>query len=89
MSSCYPTVLPMKAGSSFTFNQVENHFPIDLIAYQRLIRKLMYLVCRTRPDIAFIIRQLSSYNSDLRISHICITKQTLQYLKETSTLGII
>ena len=49
----------------------------------------MYLTCGTRPDIAFVVGQLSCHNSDPRIDHICIAKQILQYLKRTSTLGIV
>lgn len=89
MSSCHPTVLPMKAGSSLTLDQAGDHIQTDLVAYQRLVGKLMYLACGTRPDIAFVVGQLSGHNSDPRAGHTRIAKQTLQYLKGTSTLGII
>ena len=89
ISSCHPIVLPMKAVSSLTFDQAGNHLPTDLIAYQRLIGKLMYLACGTRPDIAFVVGQLSCHNSDPQIGHIRIAKQTLRYLKGISTLIII
>ena len=54
MSLCYLTVLSMKASLFFTLDQAGNHLLIDLIAYQRMIRKLIYLACGTRPDIVFL-----------------------------------
>lgn len=60
-------------------DQAGDNVRVDLILYQRLIRKLMYLKCRTRPDIAFVIGQLSQYNSDPRAGYFCIAKQVLYY----------
>lgn len=37
----------MKTGLTLTLNQVENHFQVNLIAYQQLIRKLIYLAYGT------------------------------------------
>ena len=48
----------------------------------------MYLSCRTHPDTAFVVGQLSCHNSDPRARHLWIAKQVLWYLKETITLGI-
>ena len=48
----------------------------------------MYLSYGTRPDIAFVVGQLSRHNSNPRIKHLCIAKQVLCYLKSTIILGI-
>lgn len=64
MSLCHPTVFLMKTGSTLTLDQAEDLFPIDMIVYQLSIEKLMYLVFGTRPDIAFIVEQLSCHNSN-------------------------
>lgn len=64
MSFCHPTVFLMKTGSTLTLYQAEDLFPTDMIVYQLLIKKLMYLVFGTRPDIAFIVEQLSCHNSN-------------------------
>lgn len=61
---------------------------MDLTAYQHLIRRFIYLNYRTHPNIVFVVGQLSHYNSDLLIAHLCIAKQVLRYLKEMITLGI-
>lgn len=55
MSSCHPTVLPMKAGSALSLDQAGDHLQADLTIYQQLIGKLMYLACGTRPDIALLL----------------------------------
>ena len=67
----------MKAGSSLTLDQAGDHPLTNLIAYQCLIGKLMYLACGIRPDRAFVVGQLSRHNSDPRIDDIRIAEQTL------------
>ena len=88
MTSCHPTVLPVKTGSTLLLDQAGDHQQADLTAYQRLIGKLIYLSCGTRPDIAFVVGQLSRHNSDPRTGHLRIAKQVLRYMKGTITLGI-
>lgn len=89
MSSCHPTVLPMNASSTIPMNQAGDDVRVDLTSYQRLVGKLIYLVCGTRPNIAFVVGQLSRHNSDPRSGHLRVAKQVLRYLKETITLGIV
>ena len=88
MTSCHPTVFLVKAGSTLFLDQAGDHQQANSIEYQRLIGKLMYLSCRIRPDIAFVMGQLSRHNSDPRIGHLRIAKQVFCYLKRTITLGI-
>lgn len=89
MSLCHLTVFPMKASSSLILYQVGDHVLTDIVAYQRLIGKLMYLACGTRPDITFVVEKLSCHNSDPRAGHIRNAKQILHYFKRTSTLDIV
>ena len=88
MTSYHLTVFLVKTGPIFFLDQVSNHQQIDLIAYQHLIKKLIYLTYGTYPNIIFMVKQLSYHNSDLQIRHLCIAKQVLRYLKKTITLGI-
>lgn len=76
MSLCHPTVFPMKVGSSLILDQVGDYLITDMIVYQHLIRNLIYLAYGTRPDIVFVVEQLTYHNSDPRAGYICITKQT-------------
>ena len=64
MTSCHATVLPVKVDSTFILNQVADHQQVDVTAYQRRVGKLIYLSYGTRPNIAFVIGQLSRHNSD-------------------------
>lgn len=66
----------------------DNYKEIDIMVYQRLIRKLMYLLYSTRPDIAFIVGQLSKWNIDPRVGYLKVAKQVLRSTKGTIHLGI-
>lgn len=88
MTSCHLIIVLVKVGSTLFLDQADNHQQANLIVYQRLIEKLIYLSCRTHPNITFVIGQLSCHNSDLWIRYLYITKQVLCYLKRTITLGI-
>ena len=74
MTSCYLTVLLVKAGSTLFLDQAGDHQQVDLTEYQHLIGKLIYLSYGTRPDITFVVGQLSRHNSDRCIGHLRIAK---------------
>lgn len=78
----------MKAGNFIEMLKEGDYEETNIKAYQRLIDKLMYLSYGTRPDITFIVRQLSKQNSNPRIGHFKAAKKVLQYLKSTMHLGI-
>lgn len=50
---------PMKAGNFIEMQDEDNYKKVNLKIYQQLIGQLIYLSCGTRPDISFVIRQLS------------------------------
>ena len=56
--------------------------------YQRLIGKLMYLACGTRPNIAFLVGRLSKHNADPRKDHLQAAKRVIRYLKSTIHLEL-
>lgn len=49
----------------------------------------MYLLCGTRPNIVFVVDQLSGQNENPYIDHIKIVKRVDCYLKGTIYLKII
>lgn len=77
LTDCNSVNISMKAGSIIEMNEVDDYDETDLKAYQRLIGKLMNLLCGTRPDISFAIRQLSKCNADPRISHLRAAKRVV------------
>lgn len=50
------------AGSAVEMFGPKNYDKTDLYEYLRQISKLMYLLYRTRPNIAFAVSQLSRHN---------------------------
>ena len=69
-------------------NEVDDSIKTDLKSYQRLIGKLMYLSFATRPNIAFVIGQLSKRNAKLRVGHLRVARKVLRYLKGIMHLEI-
>lgn len=47
MTSCHITFLLITTGSFIFIDQAGNDGPADLAVYQRLVKKLLYLACRT------------------------------------------
>ena len=89
LTYCNANVIPMKAGSSSEMTCPEDYEKADLRTYQRIIGKLMYLACGTRPDIAFAVGQLSKHNADPRKGHLRAAKRVVRYLKGTMEMGMI
>ncbi len=89
MNDCNSVHIPMKADYFIEMSESGNYDKTDLKGYQRLIRKLMYLSCGTRPDIAFIVGQLSKHNADPRIGYIKAAKKVVRYLKGTMHLRLV
>ena len=79
----------MKAGSSIEMTEPENYEETDLRTYKWLVGKLMNLAYKTRPDIAFVVRQLSKHNVDPRKSHLQAAKRVVWYLRRTMKKGLI
>lgn len=65
-----------------------NYEKTDIKTYQRLIKKLMYLLCNIRSNIVFIIGHLSKRNINLKVNFLKVVKQVLKYFKRTTYLEI-
>ena len=86
--SCNPVSIPMTPGSYIALEDDSDSDPTEITAYQRLIGKLLYIACGTRPDIAFAVGCLSQQCLGPRIGHYRAAKKVLRYLKGTMDLGI-
>lgn len=89
MTSCHAILFFIKAELFISMNQVGDDSFANLAAYQQLIRKLIYLIFKTRSNISFVVSLLSQYNSDPRVGHFRVAKQLLCYLKGTIYLRIV
>lgn len=78
----------MKAGSFIDIQEEDNYEETDLKTYQQLVGNLIYLLCGTRRDIIFVVRQLNKRNADPRIGHLTAAKQVICYFKDTMYLGL-
>lgn len=79
----------IKAESVINILDTDIYKEKDLNTYRWLNGKLIYLACRIRPDIAFVISQLSRHNTDLWKDHIQADKRLFWYLKGTINLSLI
>lgn len=70
LTDCNANVILIKTGLAIEIEDPKNYNETDLQEYQSLIGKLIYLAYGTRPDIAFIIEQLSKYNDNLPKSYL-------------------
>ncbi len=86
--NCNANIIPIKAGLFIEMSEPEDYEEADYRIYQRLVGKLMYLLCGTRPDIAYVVGQLSRHNADPRKDHHQVAKRVVKYLKGTMEIGL-
>ena len=58
-------------------------------SYKQAIGAILYLWNNTRPDIAFAVNYHARYQSDPKKMHWVLLKRILQYLKDTTHLGLL
>ena len=89
MRDCSPVEVPMKPGSYITLDETDDDVEANLKDLQRIVGKLMYIACGTRPDIAFAVGCLSQNITDPRLGHMKAAKRIMRYLKGTIGLGLM
>ena len=70
------------------FNITDDDELEDGIIYQRLIRRLLYLAM-IRPDISFVVLQLSQFMHAPKKSHYNATVHVVKYIKGQPSLGLL
>jgi Reverse transcriptase (RNA-dependent DNA polymerase) len=73
--------------SNIKLNTEDGELVKDINHFQRLIDKLIYLTV-TRPDLSFIVSQISKFMHSPRIPHLDAINRILRYLKGTPGKGI-
>jgi len=74
MKDCSTVKVLMKFELYVTFNKSNNAMKVSTVNLQQIIEKLMYIVCETQSNIAFMIKCLSQNFINIRIEHIKVTK---------------
>jgi hypothetical protein len=80
---CKPASTSMD--SKYKLNTEDEKHLEDINQFQRLVGKLIYLIV-TKPDISYLISQISKFMHSPRTSHLDAIDRILRYLK--STLGM-
>lgn len=84
--ACKPVAFPMEQNLRLTNDQGE--LLHDPSVFRRLVGRLLYLLT-TRPDITFVVHQLSQFMQSPRKSHLDAAYRILRYLKGTVDHGIL
>jgi hypothetical protein len=82
---CKPAITSMDSKCKLN---IEDDKPLeDINLFQRLVEKIIYLTV-TRPDISYLICQVSKFIHSPRTSHLDAINKILRYLKGSPRLGI-
>jgi hypothetical protein len=73
--------------SNCKLNTEDGEHVDEIIQYQRLIEKLIYLTV-TRSDISFVVNQVSKFMHASRKTHLDVIDRILRYLKKSLGKGI-
>jgi hypothetical protein len=73
--------------SNIKLNTKDGELVKDINHFQRLVGKLIYLTI-TRPNLSFIVNQISKFMHSPRIPHLDVINIILRYLKGTPGKGI-
>lgn len=76
----------VKTGADSVIN--ETVFKEPRFKYLEAIGSLLYLSCKTRPDLAYAVNQESRAQCDPSIQDVLNVKRTLRYINGTKNLGI-
>ncbi|MFS7962813.1 putative RNA-directed DNA polymerase [Helianthus anomalus] len=61
---------------------------VSQLEYSRIIGSLMYLMTRTRPDLAYAVSRLSRYTSNPSEDHWKAITRVLRYIRYTRDYGL-
>lgn len=88
-TNCNANIISIKSRLSIKMIDLEDYKKANFYTYQQLIGKLIYLAYSMRPDIAFVVEQLSKHNVNPRSGHLQVAKRVVRYLKGTMNIGLI
>ena len=87
MEESKPQATPAETGLKLT-KRADGEALTDVKQYMSAVGSLMYAMIGTRPDIAWIVSQLSQHLSNPTQQHWNAVKRVMRYLKGTAALGL-
>lgn len=87
MDECNGRDTPLDAGLSLP-RSTDDDERTNVTEYQQISGSLNFLVTGSRPDLAFPVSMMSSYNADPNTQHLSSMKQILRYLSRTTNRGL-
>lgn len=88
MSNCSMVKSPFPAKTVLAAGTPDEIAAAAELPYQSLVGSLQWIAHTTRPDIAYAVSQLSSFNASWTIDHWTKAKHVLRYLRFTQHHGI-
>jgi hypothetical protein len=82
MTKCNPSKTPVDA--NIKLNDTTDTNKCNKTEFQSLLGQLYHLCTISRPDINFIVHELSKYSQNPSMEHFSILKRILRYLKGSS-----
>ena len=81
MSDCHSVSTPIDINQNL--DNCKDSKLIDSKKYQEILGSIMYIMTKTRPDLAYAISVLSKYSKEPHEIHMTALKRILRYLKGT------
>lgn len=90
LSECNPSVIPIPTSAHIDLRAASDadHAAASHLPYRMLTGSLQYLATMTRPDIAYAVNKMSSYNSKWSERHYELCKTILRYVAGTRSYGL-
>lgn len=89
MTNCKTSNLLTKVGLFIEITEANDYKKANLVTYQQLIWKLMYLVFNIKLNIIFIIGKLSRHNINSQQGHFQVAKRVVCYFIKMMQLRLI
>jgi len=67
IQNCSAVKVSMKFELYVTLNELNNAMKVSTVNLQQIVKKLIYITCKTQSNIVFIMRCLSQNLIDVRI----------------------
>ena len=83
MADCKPSRTPISPSVQLSDSDSPRLGRGDHKLFRRLIGRLIFLITATRPDVSFVVNQLSQFLAEPRQVHLAAAKHVLRYIQAT------